>query len=278
MSGTDGETPVAVPLEQSAGKNADLKSYFDTIPKDRLLALVAGKVSDRRVLALLGAFLEQQVREGGQQWTPEQGTPQGAVIGPLLANLYLHPLDLLMQQSGREMVRYADDFVVLCHSRAEAEEVLRAIEQWMSAAGLQLHPEKTRLVDLNEAKAGFDFLGYHFRRGGKRWPRKKSVQKLKEKLRSKTHRNNGQSVRAIITDVNLSTRGWYEYFRHSIVTGFCDIDRWIRGRLRSILRKRQGRRGRGRGNDHHRWPDLYFARHGLFSLHAARLAAIQSHR
>jgi RNA-directed DNA polymerase len=151
-----------------------------------------------------------------------------------LANLYLHPLDQLMQQSGREMVRYADDFVVRCRSRVEAEDTLRAIEQWMNAAGLQLHPEKTRLVDLNEAKAGFDFLGYHFLRGGKRWPRKKSVQKLKDKLRAKTRRTNGHSLRVIIADVNRTTKGWYEYFRHSIVTGFEAVDKCLRGRFIAV--------------------------------------------
>jgi RNA-directed DNA polymerase len=231
------------------------------------------RISDGRVLTLLESYLTQGVMNELREWEPtERGTPQGAVISPLLANLYLHPLDLLMQQSGCEMVRYADDFIVLCRSRIEAEEALRTIQQWIEAAGLRLHPEKTRLVDLNEAKAGFDFLGYHFRRGGKRWSRKKSVQKLKELLRAKTRRANGESLQSIIAKVNLTLRGWYGYFRHSIVAGLKAIDQWLRRRLRSILRKRQGLRGNGRGSDHHRWSNAYFASHGLFSLHDARMA------
>lgn len=253
--------------------DADIQGYFDSIPHGRLMELVRMRISDGRVLTLLESFLSQGVLNELREWEPtECGTPQGAVISPLLANLYLHPLDLHMQQSGRELVRYADDFVVLCRSRVEAEEALRAIQQWIEAAGLRLHPEKTRLVDLHEARAGFDFLGYHFQSGGKRWPRKKSVQKLKESLRAKTRRNNGKSLHSIITEVNLTLKGWYGYFRHSIVAGLKEIDQWLRGRLRSILRKRQGLRGRGRGMDHHRWANAYFASRGLFSLHDARMA------
>jgi len=253
--------------------DADIQGYFDSIPHEKLMKLLRMRISDGRVLALLESYLTQGVMNELREWEPtERGTPQGAVISPLLANLYLHPLDLLMQQSGREMVRYADDFILLCRSRIEAEEALRAIQQWIEAAGLRLHPEKTRLVDLTEAKAGFDFLGYHFRRGGKRWPRKKSVQKLKESLRAKTRRNSGESLERVIAKVNLTLRGWYGYFRHSIVTGLKELDSWLRGRLRSILRKRQGLRGRGRGDDHHRWSNAYFASHGLFSLHDARMA------
>jgi len=253
--------------------DADIQGYFDSIPHEKLVELVRMRISDGRVLTLLESYLRQGVMNELREWEPtERGTPQGAVISPLLANLYLHPLDLLMQQSGCEMVRYADDFIVLCRSRIEAEEALRTIQQWTAVAGLRLHPEKTRLVDLNEAKAGFDFLGYHFRRGGKRWPRKKSVQKLRESLRAKTRRANGESLRNIITKVNLTLRGWYGYFRHSIVAGLKAIDQWLRRRLRSILRKRHGLRGNSRGSDHHRWSNAYFASRGLFSLHDARMA------
>ena len=259
--------------------DADIQGYFDSIPHEALMEAVRSRISDGRVLALVESFLKQGVLNELREWEPsESGTPQGAVISPLLANLYLHPLDLLMQQSGREMIRYADDFVILCRSQAEAEETLRQIEQWMSAAGLVLHPQKTRLVDLNQEGAGFEFLGYHFRRGGKRWPRKKSVHKLKETLRAKTRRTNGQSLRSIIVEVNPTLRGWYGYFRHSILTGFAELDGWLRGRLRAILRKRTGQQGRGRGADHQRWTNGFFARHGLLSLHEARLADIQPHR
>jgi RNA-directed DNA polymerase len=259
--------------------DADIQGYFDSIPHGKLMELVAERISDGRVLALVESFLKQGVLNELKQWEPtEQGTPQGAVMSPLLANLYLHPLDLLLQQSGLEMVRYADDFVVLARDRAEAEAALAKIQRWIESAGLKLHPQKTRLVDLNERAAGFEFLGYHFRAGGKRWPRKKSVARLKEKLRTQTPRNCGESLGKTIETLNRTLRGWYEYFRHGIVTGYAEIDAWLRGRLRSMLRRRCGRKGRGRGEDHHRWPNEYFTRHGLFSLHEARMTANQSHR
>src|SRR6266446_8723578 len=147
-------------------------SFFDSIPHARLLARVGQWVSDGRVLALVESFLTQGVLTELREWEPtESGTPQGAVISPSLANLYLHPLDLLMQQSGVEMVRYADDFILLCRSRMEAERALQAVQQWVAAEGLQLHPQKTRMVEMGKAGEGFDFLGYHFHHGGKRWPR-----------------------------------------------------------------------------------------------------------
>src|ERR1022692_1753065 len=138
--------------------DADLKSYFDTIPKDRLLVNVGQKVSDGRILALVQSFLEQSVMEGAQEWVPEQGTPQGAVISPLLSNIYLDPLDHLMAGQGFEMVRYADDFVVLCRGPQDAAAALAVVRKWTAAAGLTLHPVKTRLVDARTD--GFDFLGY----------------------------------------------------------------------------------------------------------------------
>ena len=141
--------------------DADLKSYVDTIPKDRLLARIGQKVSDGRILALIEAFLEQGVLDGLEEWTPEQGTPQGAVCSPLLSNIYLDPLDHLMEARGFAMVRYADDFVVLCRSPQEAAAALAAVQEWTAAAGLLLHPTKPRLV--NAQDTGFDFLGYHSR-------------------------------------------------------------------------------------------------------------------
>ena len=153
--------------------DADLKSYFDTIPHERLLKLVEEKVADGRVLELLRKYLEQRVLEKMREWQPEAGTPQGAVISPLLSNIYLDPLDRLMAASGVEMVRYADDFVLLCHREAEAQEALVLVQQWTAEVGLTLHPEKTRIVDATQP-GGFDFLGYHFERG-LRWPRRKSL-------------------------------------------------------------------------------------------------------
>jgi len=254
--------------------DADLKSYFDTIPKEQLLERVKEKVSDGRVFDLLEAFLNQEVMDTAKRWTPEAGTPQGAVISPLLSNIYLDPLDHEMAGKGIEMVRYADDFVILCRGREEAEGALERVRQWTARAGLTLHPVKTRIVSATE-RGGFDFLGYHFERGMK-WPRKKSLKKFKDTIRIKTKRTNGHSLRVVISDVNRTLVGWFEYFKHSHKTTFPDLDGWIRMRLRSILRKRAGRRGRGRGRDHHRWPNSFFAEQGLFALVTAHVQACQS--
>lgn len=256
--------------------DADLQSYFDSIPHDRLLARVREKVADGRVLALLEGFLTQHVLDGLRTWTPEGGTPQGAVISPLLANRYLDPLDHEMAAAGYEMVRYADDLVILCRTRAEADAALAHLRRWTTAAGLQLHPTKTHVVDAT-APGGFDFLGYHFERGY-RWPRRKSLRKLKDRLRRKTLRTQGHSLPVIIADVTRTLHGWFGYFQHSHGTTFEPLDGWVRMRLRSILRKRQGRRGRGRGLDHRRWSNAFFTAHGLLSLSAAHALARQSAR
>jgi len=256
--------------------DADLKSYFDTIPHDQLMAQVGKKISDSRVLTLIESYLNQGVMETMRRWVPEAGTPQGAVISPLLSNIYLDPLDQLAARHGFEMTRYADDFIVQCRSEREAEQALELIRGWVDAAGLTLHPEKTCLVDATQ-QGEFDFLGYHFERGH-RWPSDKSLKKLKDTIRNKTRRTNGHSLEAIIESLNLSLAGWFEYFKHSHRTAFPRLDQWTRMRLRSILRKRRGGRGRGRGADHQRWPNVFFAEQGLFSLVAARAEASQSSR
>ncbi len=253
--------------------DADLKSYFDSIPHEQLLKRIEEKVADGRVLELLRKYLGQGVLESLREWQPEAGTPQGAVISPLLSNIYLHPLDQLMAASGIEMVRYADDFVLLCRSEGEAQQALGLVQQWTAAAGLALHPEKTRIVDAT-LPGGFDFLGYHFERG-LRWPRRKSLKKLKDTIRAKTLRTNGQSLQAIIANVNRTTKGWFGYFKHSNKYTFPPLDSWLRMRLRSILRRRSGGRGRGRGYDQHRWPNAFFAAEGLFSFVAAHTQSRQ---
>ncbi len=206
-------------------------------------------------------------------WTPEEGTPQGAVISPLMANIYLDPLDRLMAERSIEMVRYADDFILLCRSRAEAEKALQEVEEWTRAFGLTLHPEKTQIV--HAITVGFDFLGYHFENQTK-WPRAKSLKRLKGTIRAKTGRCNGYSLETIIADINRTLIGWFGYYKHSHRYTFDPLDKWIRMRLRSILRKRSGRKGRGRGGDHQRWTNAHFAKRGLFSLKLASAAARQS--
>ena len=255
--------------------DADIKGYFDTIPHGPLMKRVGGKIADGRVLRLIEAYLKAGVMESVKSWQPtERGTPQGAVISPLLANIYLDPLDWEMARAGLEMVRYADDYVVLCHSREQALQALEKIQEFANANGLTLHPEKTQIVDASQP-GGFDFLGYHFERGMK-WPRKKSLAKLKEVLRAKTRRTEGRSMKAICEDLNGLLHGWFEYFKHSKSNVFTTIDGYTRGRLRSILRKRRGGRGRGRGRDHQRWSNDFFHAQGLISLSQCLRAIRQS--
>ena len=199
-----------------------------------------------------------------------------AVISPLLSNIYLDALDHAMAARGIERVRYADDFVVLCGTQGEAQQALEEVRRWTAQAGLTLHPVKTRIVDATQA-GGFDFLGYHFE-PGQRWPRRKSERKFRDTVRAKTRRTQGQSLAATIVDLNRTLKGWFGYFKHSHQLTFATLDRWVRMRLRSILRHRHGRQGRGRGADHQRWPNAYFAELGLFSLATAHAAASQSSR
>jgi RNA-directed DNA polymerase len=255
--------------------DADLKSYFDTIPHDRLMTLVGQKISDGRVLTLIEQFLKQGVLDQMREWTPETGSPQGAVISPLLSNIYLNPLDHEMARVGFEMVRYADDFVIMCRSQDEANRALAMVQEWTAAAGLTLHPTKTRIVDAREDP--FEFLGYRFEKG-RHYPRAKSLKKFKDTIRAKTKRTSGKSLRAVIVSLNPTLHGWFEYFKHSPKTKLSSLDGWIRMRLRSILRKHAGRKGRGRGLDHNRWPNAFFAKKGLFSLKTAHELACQSSR
>jgi len=253
--------------------DADLKSYFDTIPHDRLMAQVEEKISDGRVLDLIEGYLGQDIMKGMERWTPTAGTPQGAVISPLLANIYLHPLDLLMEQDGYRMVRYADDFVILCRSANEAEEALRRVTAWTEVNGLTLHPEKTRIGDAREPGRGFDFLGYRFE-GGRRYVRKKSLKAFKDKVRAKTGRTRGVSLERIIAELNPMLRGWFGYFKHAVPSEFRLLDSFLRRRLRAILRKQEKRPAFGLcPADHQRWPNAYFASLGLFTLSTARYQA-----
>jgi RNA-directed DNA polymerase len=160
--------------------DADLQGYFDSIPHEQLLGRIRERVADGKVLALVGALLQQEVLETARRWRPEEGTPQGAVISPLLANIYLDPLDHVMAREGLEMVRYADDFVILCRTAQEAERALRIVQRWAASAQLTLQPDKTSIVDESQ-RGGFDFLGYHLERGH-RWPRPKSLGKLKDTI------------------------------------------------------------------------------------------------
>ena len=253
--------------------DADFESYFDTIPHERLMQRIEERISDGRILGLVRGWLGQDIMQDLQRWTPTEGTPQGAVISPLLANIYLHPLDTLMAVRGYRMVRYADDFVVLCKSREEADAALAEIRAWVADNGLRLHPDKTRVGDCRQAGEGFDFLGYRFE-AGRRFVRKKSLDRLKDKIRDKTRRTRGDSLARIIDDLNPTLRGWFAYFKHAHPRTFIVLDKFIRRRLRSLLRKQEKRPGFGRCQaDHQRWTIAFFAQAGLLALHTARLNA-----
>ena len=257
--------------------DADMQAYFDTIPHDRLMVRVEDKVSDGRVLDLIRAWLTADILKGLESWTPTQGSPQGSVISPLLANIYLDPLDKLMAGRGYHMVRYADDFVILCRSREEADAALADVRAWVSENGLTLHPSKTHVGDCRVPGQGFEFLGYRFE-AGKRSVRKKSLNKLKDTIRDKTGRNRGDSLDRIIVDLNRTLRGWFGYFKHAHPHVFQSIDGMIRRRLRSLLLKQGMKRshfGQGLGLSR-LWPNAYFADAGLFALHTAWQTARRS--
>ena len=252
--------------------DVDVRKYFDSIPHKGLMAEVAKRIADGRVLDLIEAYLHQGILEEMKLWMPEKGTPQGAVISPLLANAYLHPVDVSMRQAGFTLVRYADDMVVLCQTREQAEAALVKLDELLEVRGLQLHPDKTRIAHLME-RPGFQFLGYVFF-DKYRDPRPSSKDKLRNSIRGKSKMTNGNSLKDIISSLNASLRGWYNYFKFCSATSWvwAEIDKWVRFRLRAILdKRRKGRRKkrRGRGHAHIRWPNAYFTEHGLFSLVSA---------
>jgi len=285
------DTLAAVPLAQQAGDDVPHPVWLTAKPcvwtVRMLTTLVTGVEGGKWFRLYDKVFSERNLFAAFQQVAKNDGAPGVDHVSvtefgqqipenlwQLSGNVYLDPLDHFMAASGIEMVRYADDFVVLCRTREAADAALSLIQTWVAEAGLTLHARKTRIVDTRVDSIAF--LGYEFR-GEKHWPRKKSVQKLKDSLRRKTRRSTGQSLQCVIVQLNQTLGGWFGYFQHSSYrTVFQDLDQWLRGGHRSILRKRRGGRGRGRGKDHLRWRNRYFADLGLFSLVAAHVAACQS--
>lgn len=258
--------------------DADLKSYFDTIPHDSLKEEIRRRVSDQKILGLIDGFLNQAVLDGLERWTPNMGSPQGAVISPLLSNIYLHQLDQKFTEAGYRWVRYADDFVVLCKTEEEASRALREIQLWLSGLELELNPSKTRVGDCRVSGEGFDFLGYRFE-AGKRWVCKKSLKSIMDKIRAKTTRSRGDKMSSIIDELNPMLRGWFEYFKHANGWVYQKLDGFVRRRLRAIRRKQTNRAGFGSNlRDHKLWPNIYFAKLGLFTMAKARVSASQSRR
>ena len=250
--------------------DADIKSFFDTIGHDKLMELVSKRVQDGRVLRLIDAFLHQGILEDGKErQEADEGTPQGGVISPLLANIYLHQLDEALTKEGYRLVRYADDFVVLCDSREEGERVLGLLTEVLKELGLTLHPDKTHVVDMQEAGASFEFLGYRFKNHkGKmlRYPRSKSIYKLREAVRGLTPRLSGQSMEDIVLRLNQTLSGWYAYFKHCSRNAFEEHDSWIRMRLRAILCRRTKCSSRRYGRAQTLWPNRHFKELGLLFL------------
>lgn len=249
--------------------DADFDNCFETIPREPLMREVGERISDGAVLELIRGFLQQDIIHEMKRWTPLGGTPQGAVISPLLANIYLHRLDRYLKEKGYRMVRYADDFVVLCQSAQQAQAALDEVRIWVEQNGLKLNADKTHVGDCRQAGEGFEFLGYRFE-AGRRWVRKKSLKAMRERIRMKTKRTRGASVAEIIEDLNPALRGWFNYFKHAHRLTFQRIDGMVRRRLRAVLRKHEKRPGMGLcRDDHQRWPNAFFAAQGLFTLEAA---------
>jgi RNA-directed DNA polymerase len=234
---------------------------------------VGRRIADGRVLALVQQFLKQDIMEDMTRWTPMSGSPQGAVISPLIANIYLHELDVEMREAGLVMVRYADDTVVLCRSREEAESALARMRAWVKANGLALHPDKTHLGDCRVEGQGFEFLGYRFE-AGRRCVRNKSLKSVRDKIRAKTKRNEGHSIEYVIASLNPTLRGWYAYFQHAHRFTFSSLDGFNRRRLRAMLRRQKHRPGQGQcRRDHKQWPNAFFADLGLFTMSEAHRLA-----
>lgn len=243
--------------------DADLKSYFDTIPHDRLLGMVKETVVDGSVLTLLEKFLQAGVMDGGSYHLNEQGTPQGGVISPLLANIYLHPLDKVMTERGHRITRYADDFVICCKTQKGAERVMKSVIRLLeNELGLKVHPEKTRIV--NNKRDSFIFLGHEFKPGKKMTPSDKAMTKFKERVKTMTRRNQTVDVQKLVKKtLNPYLRGWGNYFGTGEVKHrFREWDAWIRRRLRSVqLRswkkvRKLHREMRRRGWDNKEMPGL----------------------
>jgi RNA-directed DNA polymerase len=251
--------------------DADLQAYFDRIPHKRLMEKVERKVSDSRVLNLIEGWLKQEIMEECKNWKPTLGTPQGGVISPLLANIYLHDLDVMLGDAGYKMLRYADDFVILMKTKGEAEEALRLVQAWVIEHELTLHPEKTHIGNAMVAGDGFEFLGYRFE-AGTSWVRPKSIQRFRDRIRQETRRRCGVSIEFVIEKLNPILRGWGNYFKDVTKYTLVTFDGFVRRRLRSIICAQNKKRKFGAGWTNLKIPNQFFADKGLFNMEAHQAA------
>jgi group II intron reverse transcriptase/maturase len=258
--------------------DADIETYFDTIDQEKLREMVSKRISDRRMLKLIDKFLRAGVLEDGKVRTATAGTPQGGVLSPLLANIYLNYLDRVWMKQYRQLgvlVRYADDLVILCCNERDAREALRRLKITMERLGVKLHPDKTCLVDLREGREGFDFLGFHHRKVrswqyGKHylqlWPSRRAMQALTEKIRATAGKRQrlDRSLQEVIDELNPILRGWGTYFAvGNSSRKFQEVDSYVRERLHLFLSKKHGRSGRGWGV---RWRHINLYAEGLYRL------------
>lgn len=246
--------------------DADITAYFDKIPHEKLIDKVKKRISDGRIIGLIEMWLKQSIMEECKEWTPIEGTPQGGVISPLLANIYLHDLDVILMELGYKMIRYADDFVILTKSKEQAQEALEKVVTWMTQNGLTLHPDKTQVGNCMIEGEGFDFLGYRFE-AGTRWVRRKSIQRFRDRIRKETSKNCGKSLHKVIERINPVLRGWYNYFKDVTKYTLGTFDSFTRRRLRAIIEfQKRKRRSFGAGYINKRMPNKFFADNGLINM------------
>ena len=245
--------------------DADLQSYFDTIPHEKLMTKVEKRISDGGIIKLLRMWLKQEIMHECKKWVPTQGSPQGAVISPLLSNIYLHELDVAVTTAGYRMIRYADDFVILTKSQKEAEEALSVVQIWVDEHDLILHPDKTHIGNCMVEGGGFEFLGYRFE-AGTSWVRRKSIQKFRDRIREVTGRNCGMSINAVILKLNPILRGWYNYFKGVTKYTLGTFDGFVRRRLRAIIERQNKRKSFGAGWCNQKIPNKFFADNGLVKM------------